>query len=272
MDDFVLTAENYYSEEANKRYMSFPQYLSFVGGMVIQGCEAKAMAELNGEWQDEKTTPLMVGSYVDSYFEGTLDKFKEENPDIFTKQGELKASFRQAETMVKRCEQDDYFMATMSGEKQVIMTANWAGCDWKIKMDSYIPGAAIVDLKTLKAFRSISRRNSADVWVKDTGYEKFYHYWGYDLQLAVYQEIVRQNTGEKLPCYLAVITKEEEPDFGVGQLMQSELDAGLAEITEYRVDRIQKLKAGEIYPDMCGECDCCRANMVLEGPVWAADW
>ena len=34
-DDFVLTEDNYYSEEANKRFMSFHQYLSFVGGMAI---------------------------------------------------------------------------------------------------------------------------------------------------------------------------------------------------------------------------------------------
>lgn len=269
-----LTEKNYYSQEADLEYLSVSQFKSFCGTGGRPGCEYHTLKKLAGGWTDPPSLPLLVGSYVDSYFEGpeSLAAFKAENPDIFTKSGDLKAPYKAADKMIARVEMDPVFMQYMSGEKQVIMTGEIAGATWKIKMDSYIPGAAIVDLKTLKAFRSISTRNRADVWVKDTGYEKFYHYWGYDLQLAVYQEIVRQNTGEKLPCYLAVITKEDEPDYGVGQLMQSELDAALTEITPYRVDRILGLKAGEIEPIRCEECDCCRASRLLEGPVWAADW
>ena len=270
----ILTAENYYSQEADLEYLSVSQYKAFCGTGGRPGCEYHTMKKLIGEWTDPPTTPLLVGSYVDSYFEGpeSLARFKAENPDIFnSRTGELKAAYKQAEELIAAAERQPVFMDYLSGEKQVIMTGEIAGAKWKIKMDSYIPGAAIVDLKILKAFRSISTRNPADVWVKDTGYEKFYHYWGYDLQLAVYQEIVRQNTGDKLPCYLAPITKETVPDLDILQLRQSELDEALASITEYRVDRIQALKAGEIYPEKCGECDCCRANTVIEGPVWAAD-
>ena len=147
-DDFILTADNYYSQEADERYMSVHQYLDFAGHMGIRGCESRAMAILKREYVKEKTTPMLVGSYVDSYFEGTLDKFKAENPEIFTQKGELKANFKQAEKMIARAEKDKKFMAYMSGEKQVIMTGYLFGCDWKIKMDSYIPDKAIVDLKT----------------------------------------------------------------------------------------------------------------------------
>lgn len=68
-----LTAENYYSPEANAEYMSVSQFKSFAGTDGKLACEAEAMAELRGEWEMKKTTALMVGSYVDSYFEGTLD-------------------------------------------------------------------------------------------------------------------------------------------------------------------------------------------------------
>ena len=271
----ILTEENYYSQEADMEYLSVSQYKSFCGTGGRPGCEYHTMKKLVGDWIDPPTTALLVGSYVDSYFEGpeSLARFKAENPDIFNRRtGELKAEFKRAEEMIAAAERQPVFMDYMSGEKQVIMTGEIAGAKWKIKIDSFIPGAAIVDLKTCKAFRSISTRNKADVWVPDTGYVKFYQYHGYDIQLAVYQEIVRQNTGDKLPCYLAPITKEAYSDISIGQLRQSELDEALASITEYRVDRIQKLKTGEIYPEKCGECDCCRANMVLEGPVWAADW
>ena len=67
-DDFVLTADNYYSAEANWRYMSVHQYLDFVGHMGVRGCEKRAMAALNGEYEKEKTTAMQIGSYVDAYF------------------------------------------------------------------------------------------------------------------------------------------------------------------------------------------------------------
>lgn len=72
------------------------------------------------------------------------------------------------------------------------MTGELFGAKWKIKMDSYIPGVAIVDLKVMASITDLK-------WVKDIGYLDFVRYWGYDIQGAVYQEIVRQNTGEKLP-------------------------------------------------------------------------
>ena len=185
-DDFVLTNENYYSSEANERYMSVHQYLDFVGHMGIQGCEHRAMASLRGDYVKEKNTAMMVGSYVDSYFEGSLEQFKKENPDIFTQKGELKAPYKQAEKMIARAERDEKFMAYMSGDKQVIMTGYLFGCDWKIKMDSYIPDKAIIDLKTTSDLHRAWR-------VQDYGYASVAEYWGYTIQMAVYQKIVEIN-------------------------------------------------------------------------------
>ena len=68
-DDFVLTADNYYSKEANWRYMSVHQYLDFVGHLGVRGCESRALATLNGKYEKEKTTPMLVGSYLCSISE-----------------------------------------------------------------------------------------------------------------------------------------------------------------------------------------------------------
>lgn len=261
MEEFVLTEENYYSQEADNRYMSVHQYLGFVGHMGVHGCEAKAMAKLNGEWEEPTTTAMIVGSYVDSYFEGTLEKFKEENPECFTKTKpySLKAPFKQAEIMIARCEQDDFFMSTLSGEKQVIMTGYLFGCDWKIKMDSYLPGKAIVDLKT-----------SADIhkaWkVQDYGYASFVEYWAYTLQMAVYQKIVEINTGKKLPCYISVVTKEESPEIKVIYIDQMTLDHALNEI-QMNMESVLMVKRGEVEPVSCGKCDYCKSAEVLAGPI-----
>lgn len=170
-----LTSENYYSREANREYMSVSQFKDFVGTYGRLGCEFTALEKIEERWEDEKSTALMVGSYVDSYFEGTLAKFKAENPSLFKKDGGLKAEYVKADEIIARIERDEYFMKYMSGQKQVIMTGELFGAKWKIKIDSYIPDVAIVDLKVMSSITELK-------WVKDLGYLDFVRYWGYDIQ------------------------------------------------------------------------------------------
>ena len=123
----TLSNKNYYSNEANKDYISVSQYKDFVGTYEYKGCENRAMAIIRGEFKKEPSTAMLVGSYVDSYFEGTLDEFKEEHPEILKKDGTLKAEYIKADAMIERCKRDTKFMQYMSGEKQVIMTAEIFG-------------------------------------------------------------------------------------------------------------------------------------------------
>lgn len=258
-----LSANNYYSEEANKEYMSVSQFKSFAGTDGKLACEASAMAELNGEWKIKNTTALMVGSYVDSYFEGTLDDFKLRNPEIFTQKGTLKSDYQKAESIIKRIEQDPFFMKCLSGEKQVIMTGELFGSKWKIKMDSYIPDTVIVDLKVMSSITKLE-------WIRDLGYVDFIRYWGYDIQGAVYQEIVRQNTGKKLPFYIAAATKEDETNIEVIHIADNFLRDALS-IVEANMPRILKVKSGQEEPERCGNCAYCRKTKVLTGPIGILD-
>lgn len=244
--------------------MSVHQYLDFESHMGVSGCEYRAMAALNGDYEKPKTTAMMVGSYVDSYYEGTLDEFKKENPDIFTQKGELKAAYKQAEKMIERSLRDKKFQAFMSGDKQVIMTGYLFGCDWKIKMDSYIPHKAIVDLKT-------SSDNLHKAWkVQDYGYANCAEYWGYTLQMAVYQKIVEINTGEKLPCILAFITKEDSPELKLCYIDQTSLDHALNEV-EMNMPSVLMVKNGEVEPIPCGKCDYCKDTLPIEEVINIAD-
>lgn len=258
-----LTSENYYSQEANKEYMSVSGYKDFAGTYGKMPCEFYGMEKLNGRWEDEKSTALLVGSYVDSYFEGSLEQFKKENPETFTQKGELKANFKQAEEIIARIERDEYFMKFMSGQKQVIMTGELFGAKWKIKMDSYIPDVAIVDLKVMASITDLK-------WVKDIGYLDFVRYWGYDIQGAIYQEIVRQNTGKKLPFYIAGATKQAEPDIRIIHVTDNYLQEAL-HMVEANMPRILRVKSGEAEPDRCELCDCCRHNRVLTRPISIMD-
>ena len=100
----ALTNENYYSMQANKDYMSVSQFKDFAGTLAHPNCEDVALKKAFGYISTPKTKPLLVGSYIDSYFEGTLDEFKTENPEIFKKTGDkgLLADYKDAESIIRK--------------------------------------------------------------------------------------------------------------------------------------------------------------------------
>lgn len=244
-----LNAENYYSREANAEYMSVSQYKDFLS------CEAMAMAVLRGEWEKPKTTALLVGSYVDAWFEGTLDEFKAEHPEIFKKDGTLKADFVQAEDIIAFVQRDPKFMDYMSGEKQVIMTAEFFGTKWKIKIDSYHPGKCIVDGKVMRSMERIMGKS-------------FVEHWGYDKQMAVYSEVERIATQSEvgLETFLAVVTKQDPPDKEVVKIPHWKREDVLSDI-ERDMSRILAVKRGLEPPHRCGICDYCRATKMISEPI-----
>lgn len=255
-----LTNRNYYSRKANKYYLSVSQYKDFCGTMGKQGCEYTALAKLKGHYKPEPSKEMLMGSYIDSAYEGTLKRFIKNTPEMFNKNGTLKADFQKAQQAYERTQQDELFKLYMSGEKQVIMTAELFGAEWKIKMDSYFPDKCIVDLKYIK---DIHER----FWVKDLGmHVNFIEYWGYDLQLAIYQLVVEANTGKKLPCYIAAVDKKKEPEIEIIGVSQEQLDYALLGI-QSNVERIVELKAGKLQPDRCRECEYCIKNKILTSPI-----
>jgi len=247
---FKLTNDNYYSQKANENYFSVSQVKDFFK------CEAYAMAKINGEWVEPPTTPILIGSYVDSYFEGTLEEFKENHPEIFKKDGTLKAEYIKAEKIIKRVSDDELFMKCLSGEKQVIMTGEIFGVNWKIKMDSYIPHQAIVDLKVVQKLREVSYNRKG--WK-----QSFIEKWGYDIQLAVYREVVRQNTDEELPCIIAAVDKQDYSDIDCILIPDDQLKFQLDQL-RWKMPHIIDVKNYNAEPQRCGHCDYCRATKKLE--------
>ena len=247
-----LTNENYYSPEANWEWMSCSQFKSFMK------CEHSALAELRGEFERESTSALLIGSYIDSHFEGTLDIFKAQHPEIFTRSGALKSEYEHAEYIIQRIERDKKFMQYMSGEKQKIFTGRIAGIPFKIKVDSFHP-SCIVDLKIMKDFKSIWNTEKQQR-------EHFIVSWGYHYQGAIYQEIVRQNIGKTLPFYIAAASKEKEPKLKLYYLPNDFLAETLNEVANL-VTRFQKIKKGSLIPQRCEDCNYCRFTEELSAPI-----
>ncbi|MCM1525159.1 MAG: PD-(D/E)XK nuclease-like domain-containing protein [Ruminococcus sp.] len=252
-----ITGADYFSYENNMAYMSVSQFKAF------ENCEAAAIAEIKNEYRSERTAALLVGLYVDAHFEGTLDIFKAKNPEIFTQKGTLKAEYKQAEYIINRIERDSFFMKAMDGEKQKIMVGDIEGIPVKIKIDSYREHKTIVDLKIIKDF--------SPIYVNGRGRLSFYEAWGYDIQGAVYQEIVRQNTGETLPFVLAAATKEKETDLQLISLDQAELDAAL-EIVKANIVHYHNIKTGSVEPVRCEHCNYCKFTKVLDKVITSEEF
>ena len=245
----MITEETYFSKENELKFCGSSQIKSFMD------CEAKTMAKINGEWEEEPSTALLVGSYVDSAVSGTLDIFKAKHPEILKKDGSLKAEYVKADYILNRIQRDELFMKYISGDHQTIMTGEIANVPIKIKIDSYFPDKAIVDLKCVKDFEP--------VWNNETKTrENFIDYWKYTLQGALYQEIVRQNTGKRLPFYIAAVTKENEPDIVVAGIPDEVLDIELEKIKEI-LPKIKMIKDGILEPTRCEKCDYCKWTKTL---------
>lgn len=246
-----LTKNNYFSEEANKEYFSVSQFKQFMD------CEAQGLASISGEFERPSTTSLLVGSYVDAYFSNELDRFVLEHPEILKKDRTLKSDYAKANGIIDRVSQDKLFMDYLNGESQVIMTGELFGYYWKVKVDA-LHEDKIVDLKIMKDFE--------DVYVSGQGKLPFIEAWGYDIQGAVYQAIVEQNVGKKLPFYIAAATKEAVTDYNIFKIPQDQLDLAL-KIVEYNIDRFADIKSGLEEPRRCGKCDYCKQTKKLVKPI-----
>lgn len=246
-----INEQNYYSPEANREYWSCSLFKAF------DTCESCGLAQSRGQYEIEETDALLVSSYVDAYFAGELDSFVEENSDkMFTRKGELYAKFTSANKIINAVECQPLMMEFLTGDKQVIKTAEMFGVPWKIKMDVF-DGKRIVDLKCMKDFKPI--------YQEGFGYRSWIEAYGYDIQGAIYQKVIEEATGERLPFYIVAVTKEKVPDVDVIQIPQHVLDTAL-KVVEAKIDRFDLVKIGEIPPNRCGTCEYCKQTKILSAP------
>ena len=242
-----LTNKNYYTPEANLEYFSVSQYKAFAE------CEARALAEIDGEYVRPETKALLMGSYVDAYFAGEYDEFLETHPEIFNKRtGQPKSEYLICDKCIARAESDPMFVEYLDGEKQTIWTGELFGQPWKIKTD-VLHDDKIVDLKLMKDTKPVYKNGE---WVT------FIDAWGYDIQAFVYQQIVFQNIGKLLPFYFAVITKEEHPDLAIIEMPQWRINS-VQPVMEHFMERFAAVKALELPPNRCEKCDYCKDTKVL---------
>jgi len=261
-----LTKDNYFSLEANRYYLSVSQFKDFTPA--FGGCEARAVAKLNGEYEQPYFMAFMEGHYVHSWNEGTLEEFKANNPDLYSSRGktagELKSNFQHCNKMIEVLENDPLVMKALDGQKEVIFTAEMFGIPWKIMIDSYNPDIGIfTDLKTMQSIDS-------KFWNKETQcYENFLEHYGYITQMAVYAEVERIANGRKesewLLPHMVVVTKQDPPDHEVIYFDHMAITQELYVVSKH-IERVKLVKSGKVKPTRCEKCGYCRMTKKIQKP------
>lgn len=265
-----ITEENYHDKEIDKAYMSFHTWAAFHGTLGVPACEARAIAELNGEFEEDTSDAFLLGGYVDAALvgdEGELEQYKKDHPEMIVtrgdRKGELQAKYLVADKMIERCRKDSLFMDALSGEHQAILVCMMYGVPFKCKIDSYVHGKAIVDLKT-------TREMHKQFYIPDFGHVDFISYYGYPYQLAFYREAVKILFGETLPCFIAPVSKSEYPEIKLVHIDDVSLFDSITEIkNSLENGSLVDVWKGNIEPIRCNKPDChyCMATEVLTEPI-----
>ena len=260
-----LTKSNYYSHDTDFQYMSFSVFKDF------EKCEAATLAKLKGDWEPTSNPePLLVGNYVHSYFESpeAHQEFVEANKSemISTRgktKGQLKSSYKVADDMIKALSEDDFFnYVYMPGEKEVIVTGELFGHQWKGKIDSLcLDRGYFCDLKTVDDFHK-------GHWNPELRQKvNFVEDRGYHMQAAIYQELIRQTFDVDCQPYIFGVSKQPIPDKiaisfdGDGKFLMQE---ALEKISNEQ-DHFWRVLMGEEPPKACGKCEYCRQGKQLAG-------
>lgn len=270
-----LTSKTYFEPEMNLKYLDCSTYKNFVGTVARKGCECRALAIAKGMYKQPKTEALLLGGYVDAYFDNSMPEYLAANmEDLYTKTSlqkfektgnadDLKkfAFLEQADVMIERAKKEPMFMEYMEGETQKILVADIDKVPIRVKLDVYNQDR-IVDLKTAASMTQTFY--SADSSERINFVENF----GYIEQAYFYQTAVEQNFGKKLPFYLAVITKEKSnnvahPRLGIIHIPDHVIENKGKEI-KYKIHKVWDLLQGNILPIPCGTCEWCADYLPLD--------
>ena len=237
-----LTKENYYDDN---EYMSFSTFKNFLAN------PARALADYKGEfdWFTDKTA-LLVGNYLHSYFEGeeAHEAFVKENYTEMissrgSTKGELKKEYKIAQKMIDRLEVEPEFMQAMAGtERESIITGTIGGIDWKGKTDALnVESGYFIDFKTVRSLVDDGR-----VWSDEKKQRvTFIENRKYEMQMAVYSELLKQKYGYDFTPIIWAVSKDDEP-LAKPYVITPETRAAALDDLENSIDKVLKYMSGEL--------------------------
>lgn len=266
----ILTEENYYDDVF---YMSNSRFKEYIA------CPLRQQAIDLGFWKGKKSTDaLLLGNYVHSYFESeeAHARFLEENSSEListrgTTKGQLKTSFRIADTMIKSLEKDELFNAIYHGSeddvvvKEAILTGVLAGIPFKAKVDSLnISKGYFVDLKTMESIRKETYSPTLKTYTKQAIYNIVEY--SYHMQMYVYKQLLEKQYGYEFTPYIVAVSKEGVPDKEILAMTEDILEVGREQF-EAHSEIIRDVFLNYATPKGCGHCDFCLTHKKLERAI-----
>lgn len=261
-----LTPENYYEDTSYLTNSRLKRY---------QNCQAKALALDSGEWVEERDeTALLLGNYVHSYFESpeAHEQFLLENGDkILARTGKnkggLKSDFVIGDKMIQSLKDDEGFNRLYHGypddkvQKEMIVYGELEGVPVKGKLDSVnLSRGYFVDLKTMKSI--YAQEWSAELRKRVPAAVNNILSFGYHGQLALYQELLTQMTGQVFRPLIVAVSKEAVSDREILKIDDDWLEEGLDKLKADLVE-VSAVIQGHQKPKPCGRCDYCRSQKRL---------
>lgn len=245
-----LNQKNYFSVEANKKFMSVSQYKSF--------CQCEAATLHNLEIPEEnKSEALLEGHLFEELVAGDAETYLSEHPELISStgktKGELKANYKTVLKSAEKFNSQKFFRSIIDKcDKQLILTGEIEGVAIKCALDLFDKKTnSIYDIKCMKDFK--------EQWSsEEKKYIPWYYHWGYVLQLAIYREIVRQNFGEPKEIGLLAASKEAVPDIEANSFSSDLLDIELQEFKS-KVKHFDNIKKGLEPARCCGTCNYCKS-------------
>lgn len=168
-----------------------------------------------------------------------------------------------ADMMINTLADDDFFnFIYAGGDKEVIVTGEIDGITWKGKIDSLVLDKGyFCDIKTVDGIHK--RHYNPETRIN----ENFIVDRHYTLQMALYQELIKQTFGKECQPFIFAVSKQTPPDKGafdfngdVQFIMKDELENVLA-----NQHHIWSVLMGETKPTACGKCEYCREHKQLDG-------
>jgi len=260
MMEALLNPANYHAPESERYWLSASQLL------VWRRCEALAAARFlqgKNEWP-AATAAMLAGKYLSARWAGDacLQELTATSPELFRRDGTLRAEFVQCEELYRRTASDPLFAGYMTGEHWAIFTGVLFGVPWKARIEVYNPERNFMtDLMLCRDFDP--------VWQPATGSRvSFYAARDAYLSLGLRQLLVEQATGRRPELYLATVTRQTPPDLKVLEFNNPAATARIARelsaVAEL-VARIEAIRAGRAVPVRCETCEYCRTTRVLGG-------
>ena len=298
MTDFTLTVDNYHSLQANQHTMSSHQWGNWME------CPARTFASLNGAWGTGDKVAFLVGGYIDVMLLTPLDsqRWFDDHKQAMIEMGLLSkakntrgaklATVIKADNMIERAKHDPVFMDAISGESQLIMTAELFGHPWRCMVDSIKRDIMrITDLKSTKSTTSKSWFNTDTIFniLDGTTDQKenlhrglYFDEFNYFRQFAIYREIAAKYTRtdpDDWTLLMAALSKEKPTDANpnIPDWRQVDLELRIMndedalmrqlDIVEEHSEQIWKWKLGEEPAPACGKCAFCIAHKQLSEPT-----